>query len=118
MSLLNIVFKIVTLPPMLAHELAHGLTAVPSADRVTLVLDDGRPRVGVDWATEREAAIWLSKLSPLILGLSSLLVVSWLLAHDPWRPDSIADTILAATLAIWWLIFSHVSPSDLERGEA
>lgn len=105
--------RLFTLVPLLAHELAHALTAVPMADRVTIVLDDGKPRVGVDWHDEREVEIWLSKLAPVILGLVAALVVAWTWSQNPWQPQSIRETILAATLGIWWLIFSLPSGGDL-----
>lgn len=106
-------WRLTSLPPMLAHELTHFLLALPWAEQSAIVVDDSGPFHGVDWTDDApRAAIVLSSLGPTFVGTIAGGIGLWHLWHSP--PSSARQWVLVGVSAIWWSIYAAPSPADAD----
>jgi len=107
------IWRVVSLPAMLAHELTHLLLSLPWATESAIVIDDLGAAHLVDWepGTPRWAIV-LASLGPTLLGSAVGLVGLWQLLQSP--PGNLNQWLLAGAIAGWWTIYAAPSGTDLD----
>jgi hypothetical protein len=109
------VANLVTLPPAIAHELAHVLVVLPWAAQVGVVFDmtraDAEVRVNYRENTPRWA-VTAAHYAPLVSGLViGVLAVVWLLSAS-LAPATAQEWLWWAVLGVWWAIYTLPSAAD------
>lgn len=109
------VANLITLPPAIAHELAHLVVVLPWAAQVGVVFDmtsaDAEVRVNYRESTP-QWAVTAAHYAPLVSGVViGVLAVVWLLSASI-TPATAQEWLWWAVLAVWWAIYTLPSPLD------
>jgi hypothetical protein len=115
MSGLRKAANVITLPPAIAHELAHLLVVLPWAAQVGVVFDmtnaDAEVRVNYRDNTP-QWAINAAHYAPVVSGAAlALLAVWWLTTHSV-APTTAQQYVWWSVLAVWWGIYTLPSGAD------
>jgi len=103
-----------SLPPALAHELAHALVALPWADSVSVEFDgEGRASCYVDWASDDPPAYaaLLAAYAPLWIGALLGLAGLGLLTTGP-TPQTLQGWLIVSVFGAYWTVFVAHDPRD------
>lgn len=108
---------LVTLPPTVAHELAHVLVVLPWVDRLGVIYDPptGHAEVRVNYAdgVPRWAKI-AAHYAPFGLGLLLAgLALAWVVTSGS-TPERLQEWLLWSVVGVWWVIFTLPSADDRE----
>jgi hypothetical protein len=115
MTYLRIGANVITLPPAIAHELAHLLVVLPWAAEVGVVFDvrgaDAEVRVNYRDGVP-QWAITAAHYAPVVSGVAiGLLAVAWLTTQSI-APTTAHQWLWWAVLAVWWGIYTLPSAAD------
>lgn len=109
------VANLITLPPTIAHELAHVLVVLPWAAQVGVVFDvsgaDAKVEVNYRDGTP-QWAITAAHYAPVVSGmLIALLAIVWLVSQSI-APTTAREWLWWSVLAVWWGIYTLPSGED------
>jgi hypothetical protein len=112
----TVLWRVMSLPATLLHELTHFLLALPWADQSAIIVDDQGICHGVDWTDDAPRwAIILASLGPTFLGALVGIIGLWRLATVP--PGGSREWLIAGALAAYWSIYVAPSGDDLDIHE-
>jgi len=116
MTMSSALFRYLTLPATVAHELTHAVTGLPWATRIAIEWRrSGTAVAHIDW---RDNAPWwaigMTALAPFAAGslAATLALIQWINGGMP-TPSTPLGWSQWTIVAMWWVVFVAPSGDDL-----
>lgn len=107
--------NVITLPPAIAHELAHLLVVLPWAAQVGVVFDvqTANAEVRVNYRENvPQWAVTAAHYAPVVSGVGIGVLAVWWLTTNSLAPTTAQQWLWWAVLAVWWGIYTLPSAAD------